>query len=475
MSEVLREKCAVAAMSSHLDHDVAPEMYEVLFAMQHRGVEASGIASYNQDGMSLHTGSGMVRDVYDQDAISKLAGSTGVGHNRYTTSGRDTTHNQPVFDASINFSFAHNGNLPDTDNLDEHLQNHNFRTKSMNDSVMMSSAISQLIRDGNDLPTAVEKSYDLFKGSFSCVAMHDGLVVAFRDECGIRPLAIGQTNITKTIVSETCALDIIGADYLREVEPGEMVVIQDNAIIAQKQLTETQPSLDMFELVYFARHDSYLYGQSVNEVRRRFGERLAEEHPPAFEASEDTLVVPVPDTSVPAAEGYADALGLRHRQAIIKNRFIGRSFMQPTDDERKALLRRKHNIIPESVAGKNVVLIDDSIVRLNTMPRLVALAKEAGAKTVQVLVASPPVRFPDYYGIDTPQQSELAAAQLTIEEIREATAADYLGYLSLSGMVESTGIEQSRFNLSCFNGEYPIDIGKRTKEIKSPVSMEGAD
>ncbi len=474
MSEFMREKCAVAAMTSSLSRDAAPEMYELLFAMQHRGVEGSGIASYNQAGVSLHSGPGMVRDIYDESTISALAGNVAIGHNRYTTSSRDVVHNQPIVDSSIDFAFAHNGNLPDTDSLESHLQNHNFRTQRMNDSEMMSSTISQLIRDGYDLPDAITRSYDLFHGAYSCVAMHDGTAVAFRDECGIRPLAVGQTMESKVAVSETCALDIIDARYLFDVEPGEMIIMRGDTIDRQ-QLKPANPKLDMFELVYFSRHDSYLYGQSVNEVRYRFGEKLADEHPPTSGINGDTLVVPVPDTSVPAAEGYADALGLRHRQAIIKNRFIGRSFMQPTDHERRTQLRRKHNIIPESVKGKDIILIDDSIVRLNTMPRLVALAREAGAKTVQVLVASPPVRFPDYYGIDTPEQTELAAAQLTIEQIRERSSADYLGYLSLRGMIEATGVKQDKFNLSCFTGEYPIDIGKRTREINAPVSMEGSE
>lgn len=474
MSERIKEKCAVGAMTSSYDHDVAPEMYEALFAMQHRGVEGTGIASYGNSDISLHSGSGMVRDVYSHEAISALRGKLAIGHNRYTTSGHDSVHNQPIVDGSIGFAFAHNGNLPDTELLQSHLQKHNFRTQNMNDSEMMAASISQLIRDGHDLSEAIKRSSDLFRGSYSCVAMHDGVLAAFRDECGIRPLAVGQTRAGKMIASETCALDIIDAHYLFEVEPGEMITIEGNTL-DRHQIKPPNAKLDIFELVYFARHDSYLYGQSVNEVRYRFGEQLANEHPPHSDVEDNTLVVPVPDTSVPAAEGYADALGLRHRQAIIKNRFIGRSFMQPNDHERQTQLRRKHNIIPESVAGKDVVLIDDSIVRLNTMPRLVALAKEAGARTVQVLVASPPVRFPDYYGIDTPRQSELAASHLTIDQIRQRTAADYLGYLSLSGMIEATHADSDRFNLSCFTGEYPIDIGARAREIQPPISMEASE
>jgi amidophosphoribosyltransferase len=246
--------------------------------------------------------------------------------------------------------------------------------------------------------------------------------------------------------------------------------------LESQQITKGEKKLDMFEFVYFARHDSYLYNQRVNEVRRRFGEQLAEEHRPYQDDPSKVVVVPVPDTSIPVAEGYAKALGLEHTQALIKNRFIGRTFMQPTQADRSRHLRRKHNIIDEAVAGNDVIYIDDSIVRLNTLPRLVSLAYAAGAHSVSVLVGSPPVRFPDFYGIDTPHQSELAAANLTIEEMREQMGDDkkchYLGFLSLNGMVAATRLPAGMFNLSCFTGEYPIDIGERRAEIHEPVSWE---
>lgn len=344
MSEVLKEKCAVAGVSSHDKGQTAPKMYDMLFALQHRGVEATGIASSDGVETHHHVQPGMVRDVYSESSIRSLIGNIAIGHNRYTTNGSEAKHAQPFVDDYIGFSFAHNGNLPDTSKLEHFLLNRNFRTTQMNDSQMMAAALSHFLRSGNDLPASIERAYPLFEGSFSCVAMHDGVLAAFRDECGIRPLAIGKTNRDDIVASETCAFDIIGAEYSREVEPGEMVLF-DRYNLNSRQIGENNPKLDMFELVYFARHDSYLYGQSVNEVRRRFGEQLAQEHPPTSDNINDTLVVSVPDTSLPAAEGYADTLGLKHRQAIIKNRFIGRSFMQPSDEERQSLLRRKHNII----------------------------------------------------------------------------------------------------------------------------------
>lgn len=482
MAGEAREKCAVAAVVASDPKTAASELaYESLFAMQHRGTEASGLASLEQDG-SLHSyrGRGLVRDVYDENIIRRLAGPTATGHNRYSTDGSKTEHSQPFLDESIGLAFGHNGNMPVTLPLERDLEKHNINTARRNDSEMIGLAIAQRIRDRHDLPSAVEDVYPLLLGAFSCVAMHDGRVVAFRDSKGIRPLAIGKFDMGYAIASETCGLDIIDASYEREVAPGEMVIITKDGI-ESRQLADGDSKLDMFEFVYFARHDSQLYGQSVNEVRRRFGEQLAKQHPPPYiEGAEDPLVVPIPDTSVPAAEGYADALGLKHRSAVIKNRYIGRTFMQPTDKDRKEQLRRKHNIIPEAIKGRDVILIDDSIVRMNTMPRLVALANHLGARSVSVLIASPPVRFPDFYGIDTPRQSELAAANMTIEEMRkeinkkiaDKNFCKYLGFLSLDRMVAATGLPADMFTLACFNGDYPIDIGRHRSEITKPVSME---
>jgi amidophosphoribosyltransferase len=406
MAAEAREKCAVAGIiatdpelvSSHL-------LRESLFAMQHRGAEASGMVSQLNDGsMEDRRELGMVRDVYSSEDLQRLAGSIAIGHNRYSTSGSKLKHPQPFIDAPIGFAFGHNGNLTVTERLETFLTKHNIHPSHANDSEMMGLAIAQYVRNGQDLPNAIELAYPLFRGAFSCLAMHDGMMVAFRDRKGIRPLALGKLDGGYAVASETCGLDIINAAYEREVAPGEMVIITESGI-ESRQVDAGDTKLDLFEYVYFARHDSQLYGQRVNEVRRRFGEQLAEMHPPAVDNLDNVVVVPVPDTSIPAAEGYAEKLGLSHRQAIIKNRFIGRTFMQTSDTNRKEHLRLKHNVIPEAIRGKDVIIIDDSIVRLNTMPVIVQLVKEAKARSVTVLIASPPVRFPDYYGIDTPKQS----------------------------------------------------------------------
>lgn len=477
MSREINEKCAVSAalFEDGSNNQAAFETHEMLFAMQHRGAEASGIASLDEDGeLHSHGGEGLVRDIYTQESLNRLLGGTAIGHNRYSTNGSKYSHIQPVLDKQIGFSFAHNGNLPITDQLESFLERHSINHIRMNDSEMTGNAIAQLIRNGRELTDAVESVYPMLEGVFSCVAMHNGEIVAFRDSRGIRPLEIGQVDSGLVIASETCGLDIIDAEHLGSVGPGEMVTITQSGI-EKKQLVEADPKLDIFEFVYFARHDSYLNGKSVNQVRKGFGLELAGMHPPAVENHDNVLVVPVPDTSVPASESYAKALGLDHEQAILKNRYVGRTFMQQNQRERQTHLRRKHNMLRESVEGRDIVIIDDSIVRFNTLPRIVRLAHELKASSVSVLIASPPVRFPDFYGIDTPTQGELAAANMTVEEMRRSMEADYLGFLSMGATIRATGLPADQFNLSCFTGEYPISIGRHAKEISKPTSMEYID
>jgi len=473
MAGEAKEFCAVTAeLKVGSGEPAAVDTYKILNILQHRGEEATGIATLEEDGV-LHSRSdqGFVKDVFKQKHINKLVGNMAVGGNRYSTSGSKDGQSQLYTDRAIGFAFAENGNIPDTTQIEGHLDRHHIKTKGRNDAEMVGLTLAQEIREKSDLPSAVSQSYELFTGAFSCVAMHDETVVGFRDPMGLRPLELGiLEDGGYVLASETCGLDIINAKHERSVEPGEMVVLTKDGVISE-QLAEPDPKLDIFEFVYFSRPDSVLYGLRVNEVRRAFGRTLALEHPGLAE-NKNALVVPVPDTSIPTAEGFAEALGLTHRQAIVKNRYIGRTFIQPNQKERKQQVRFKHTVIPEAVEGRDLYIIDDSIVRLNTLPRLIKLAKSAGAKSVSVLIGSPPVRFPDFYGIDTPSQTELAAANMTVEQMRRKMKAKYLGFLSLEGMVAATGLDQSLFNLSPFNGVYPIDIGKRKKEIKTPISME---
>lgn len=472
-----REKCAVVGVSMHNnDSDAARITYQGLFALQHRGVEGSGIvAKGDGDTLNVKRGAGMVRDVYTDSDLNALQGCTAIGHNRYSTNGGRHAHLQPVISDTISFAFAHNGNIPDTSALEAYLKERRYVTSQYNDSELFGNAIASKLHGGRDLVDAIREAEKLAVGAYSCVAMHEGVLVGFRDPNGIRPLELGRFKGGIIFASETCALDTVGAEHIRSVKPGELVAVRNGKIIVTKQLEAPKPTLDVFEIIYFARHDSYLYGRRINEVRRSLGEQLAKLHPPIQRNHKNVVVTAVPDTSVPAAEGYAAALGLSYETVIIKNRYVGRTFMQPTQDSRRSSLRLKHTMISERIKGKDVTIIDDSIVRGNTLPRLVQLAKELGANTVTALIASPPIRFPDFYGVDTPQQSELMAANMTVEEMRAAVGADYLGFLSVSAMVEATGVPRDQLNLASFTGEYPIDIGKHLREIKQPVSNEYMD
>jgi amidophosphoribosyltransferase len=486
MAGEAREKCAVAGVMLSPDEPdhASVYAYEVLFALQHRGDEATGMVS-RDPGQPLvaHRELGMVKDVYNDVTIPRLVGSSVIGHNRYSTSGHknlnENRHPQPVIDESIGEALAQNGNTPDAGKMDRLLESKNLLYGHLNDSEKMGVTLASFIRQGQDFPTAIENAYPYFTGAFSCVGLHDNMMVAFRDSYGIRPLALGRFNNSWVVSSETCGLDILNAKYEREVQPGELIIITDDGKLESRQVAERKgDKLDIFEPVYFTRHDSKLRGKIVNEIRRRIGQKLAVEHGALYNDGEDVVVVPVPDTSVPMAEGYGHSLGLNVTQAIVKNRYIGRTFMQPTPEMRKRQLRRKHNIIGSEegpLRGKHVIMVDDSIVRLNTIPNLVSrmMGSQIGAKSVSVLIGSPPVRFPDFYGIDTPSQDELPAANMTVEQMRR-TMLDcrYLGFLPLSNLVEATGMPADMFNLSCFNGEYPIDIGHNLRNIRTPASME---
>lgn len=467
-----REKCAVVGVSTkHEGIEASQVAYQALFALQHRGVEGSGIATFN-GGLHHVRRPGMVRDVFQAEDIEILEGSVAVGHNRYSTSGNKMAHLQPVVNPDIGFALAHNGNLPDTSKLQEYLDERRYLTNEFNDSELLGKTLASKIHSGRGIEEAVRDLMTMSEGVYSCTALYKNSLFAFRDHCGVRPLELGKFDGGVIIASETCALDTVGATHVRSVEPGELLIIENGEIVQSIQVTEPKPKLDIFEFVYFARHDSYLYDRRVNEVRRAFGEELARIHPPTQADLSDVLVVPVPDTSLPAAEGYAEALGVRHETAIIKNRYVGRTFMQPSQYARRSSLQLKHTMISERIDGKHIYLIDDSIVRGNTIPRLIQLARSLNAKSVSVLIASPPVRFPDFYGIDTPAQSELMAANMTVAEMQKAIGADYLGFLTLDAMVAATGVEASNFNLAAFTGDYPVEIGDHSAGIVQPVSME---
>jgi len=455
----LKEKCAVFGIYGP-SNEAARITYYGLCALQHRGQESSGIVSSDSKKLYRHTSTGLVANVYHDEDIDYLKGNIAIGHNRYATSGGDGDfYNQPFLNETNSFALAHNGNLPSVTKLETFLKKRGLSVKKHNDTRLMEAVIGCYITDGDNLEQAIIKAYPLFTGAFSAVAMDSKKLVAFRDECGIRPLSIGKLGKSFVVASETCAFDTIGATYVRDVMPGELVVI-DNKGITSYQVVEGRSKLDVFELVYFARPDSVILGQRVNVVRQKLGQELAKEFP-----IEADVVVPVPDSSIPAALGYAQATGIPFDMALIKNRYIHRTFIQPTAELRRRHVKMKLIPISESLAGKRVVLVDDSIVRGTTMRHVVQMIREAGATELHIMISSPPVRYPDFYGINTPNQADLIATRMTTAEICKFIGADSLSFLSLTGMVRATGIPKRQLSMSCFDGAYPISLGDKAKTV----------
>lgn len=467
----LKEKCAVVGVSTgNSEVDAVNATFLALEVQEHRGDAASGIASLNSDGrFGCHSGLGSVSNVYTPELLGKLAGTAAIGHNRYPTSGGYEEHNQPVIDEALQLALGHNGNLSETGELERLLLRSNIDTRLLNDSEMLTHGIAKYMREGKDLPDAVEAIYPLLNGSFSCTAIQGDLVVAFRDPLGIRPFSVGTTEDGHMVTSETCGLYPLRAKYNGDVAPGEMVIMTKGDI-ERRRVAPANPKLDIFEIVYFCSPDSELYGESVGQMRYRLGEELAEQYP--FEG-DNYLVVPVPDSAKPIAEGYASTLKLDNREVIVKRRFRGgRSFQQPNQEMRQKYLDMKFTYIAGAAKGRDVIVVDDSIVRLNTARKIHELIIRAGARTATFLVGSPPIGFPDFSGIDTPDQSKLIAATRTPEQIRQELGCEFLGYLSLSRMVRSTGQPRAKFNLASFTGEYPYKIGGHAKDIKDPVSLD---
>lgn len=456
----LNEKCAVFGAFG-TDEGAARLVFYGLWALQHRGQESSGIVSSDGQQLYRHMGPGLVANVYHEEDMEQLPGSLAIGHNRYSTSGGDSdSHCQPVLKRDVPFALAHNGNLPITDALETFLTSRQVDFRGLNDTEMMTEAVCCYMQEGLVLEEAIIKAYPLFQGAFSAVALGPNKLIAFRDECGIRPLSIGTLGDGYVIASETCAFDTVGAKFLRDVKPGELVVIDKHGITSH-QVLKGRPKLDIFEFVYFARPDSILLGRSVNEVRQNLGRQLAKE----FKIDAD-IVVPIPDSGIPAALGYAEASNIPFELGLIKNRYIHRTFIRPTDQLRDQDLKMKLNPMPGVLKGKRVILIDDSIVRGNTMRKIVNIVYRAGAKEVHVLISSPPIKYPDFYGIDMPTQQELIGSHMTTEAIEAHLGVESLGYLSYDGMIAATGLAADAFSTSCFDGNYPIPIGKRSQQIQ---------
>lgn len=457
----ISEKCAVFGVFN--GSDAARQTFFGLFGLQHRGQEASGIAASNGERILWHKGLGLVSHVYSESDLQKLDGChIAIGHNRYSTSG-GADHILPV-SFHDDMVLVHNGNLPSVTALSDFCKSRGIATAGCNDSELMYQAIYFYYHTGHSLADSVRLAYPLFTGAFSLLVMDRNTLVGVRDSFGIRPLSLGVYEGDHYVLSsETCAIDTIQAHTLRDVKAGEMVVIDANGLTSV-QICEGKQMLDIFEFVYFARPESVLLGERVYSVRKRLGEALARIH-----KDEVDVVVPVPDSAVPAAEGYAEKRGIPMRMAIVKNRYIHRTFIMPSAFLRDKSANMKYNVVPEAVAGLRVVLVDDSIVRLNTAPRIVKRLFDAGAKEVHLVISSAPILFPDFYGIDLPAQKDLSAAHMSIEEMREKIGCTTLTFLPFDEMVGAIGVPKEQLYTGCFNGEYPIDLGERVGEFSYDI------
>lgn len=455
-----KEKCGVFGVYSH-GGEVARTTFFGLFSLQHRGQESAGIVTSNGYELLAHKDMGLVTQAFREEDIDYLEGHGGhmaIGHVRYSTSGESLIdHCQPIMREG--FALAHNGNLPLTQKLENFSFDKNISTTDCNDSRLMTQAVEYYLKRGATIEEAVADAQPLFTGAYSLLMMTPDKLVAMRDQCGIRPLSLGKLNGGFVVASETCAFDTVGATFIRDVQPGEMIVISEKGVESHQLLTPN-PKLDIFEFVYFARPDSMLLGQRVLEVRQRLGILLAEEAP-----ADADIVLGIPDSGIPMGLGYSKASGLEFAEGLIKNRYIHRTFIQP-EGMRKKDAELKYNPIPEVLNGKRVVVVDDSIVRGTTQETLVKMLRRAGAKEVHIRIASPPDKYPGLYGIDTPNQHHLIAARMSVDEIRDFTGADSLQFLSYNSLIAATGLTENYFDTSCFTGIYPIDIGERASEFQ---------
>lgn len=465
MSE-LKEKCGIVGIYSK-KLPVAKLVFFSLFALQHRGQEASGITTSDGKKLYIHKGVGLVSQVYKERDIENLKGYIGIGHNRYSTSGGGALdHAQPVINNNNSFALAHNGNLPSVKSLKKFLASKKTLQKNRIDSELIADAINFYIKNGNTISEAVQKVFPLITGAFSLVMMDKNTLVAVRDSFGMRPLALGKIGKSYVVASETCALSTIGALFVREVKPGEMIIINKKGLQSIK-LAKPNPKHDIFEYVYFSRPDSILNGKLVYEVRKNFGKALARECKLKVD-----IIVPVPDTAMPVALGYGEVSGIPIELALVKNRYVHRTFIEPNQKSREHSVALKLIPLHKILNNKKIAVIDDSIVRGTTSKRLVKTLFKAGAKEVHFLISSPPVRYPDFYGIDTPKQNELIAANKTTEEVRKFLGATSLHFLSLNGLIKSIGLPKENLSTSIFTGVYPIDLKERKSEVNYDVPKE---
>ena len=438
--------------------EVSKLAYFGLYALQHRGQESAGIAVSNGHKILVYKDMGLVSQVFHESHLSSLRGHLAVGHTRYSTTGASVWENaQPTLGATANGTVAlgHNGNLTNTADLIALIKARHGATGELGRGNTTDTALITALLAGNPDRTLEATALEVLprlRGAFSLVFMDETTLYAARDPQGIRPLVLGRLDRGWVVASETAALDIVGASVVREVEPGEFIAV-DEAGLRTARFADAHPKGCVFEYVYLARPDTTIAGRGVHQARVAMGRALAREHP-----VEADLVIPTPESGTPAAIGYAEASGIPYGQGLVKNSYVGRTFIEPSQTIRQLGIRLKLNPLREIIRGKRLIVVDDSIVRGNTQRALVRMLREAGALEVHVRISSPPVKWPCFYGIDFATRAELIANGLAIEEIRTSISADSLGYISLEGMVAATGLPKDRLCRACFDGVYPVEL-----------------
>jgi amidophosphoribosyltransferase len=467
MIDSLHEECGVFGIFGSAD--AAENAFLGLYALQHRGQEGAGIVSTDGERMYEHKGVGLVAQVFDGDSISSLKGNAAIGHNRYSTTGQPGIANlQPILvDCKVGkLALAHNGNLVNARELRSEME----AAGSIFNTTVDSEVILHLIARSREasLDRIVIDAVGQLRGAFSLLLLTRDSLIAVRDPQSFRPLCLGRLGDATIITSESCALDIIGAEYIREVEPGELVIVDERGIRSWKAFEPQQQAKCIFEFIYFSRPDSKVFGENVDKVRRRLGTVLAQKHP-----VDADIVISVPDSSNTSSLGFAREAKIPFEIGLIRNHYVGRTFIQPSQSLRDGTVRLKFNTVDGVLKGKRVTVVDDSIVRGSTMKKLVAMLHKAGAKEVHLRIASPPVKFPCFYGIDMPSRSELVASSASVEEIRSYLGVDSLEYLTIEDL-RSVVADPDNFCKACFDGEYPVPLASDLNKSVFEDSAVGA-
>jgi amidophosphoribosyltransferase len=457
-----REACGVFGVFGH--KDAAKLTYFGLYALQHRGQESTGIVSSTGKSIHEHKGMGLVPDIFNNQVLNELSGDRAIGHVRYSTTGSSVAKNaQPfvVFHEGKTFAIAHNGNLTNARELRGDLEKKGSIFQTTMDSEIIVHLLARNIQKG--LEEALVKTLSKLQGAYSCALMTKDKLIAFRDPNGFRPLCLGLLDEGYIVSSETCALDLIGARYIRDIDPGEILIISEADLKSIRPFPEQRKTFCIFEYIYFARPDSTIFGQNVYAIRKRLGKKMAHEYP-----IDADFAMPFPDSGNYAAIGFCQESGIPLEMGVIRNHYVGRTFIEPLQSMRDFEVKIKLNPVKELLNQKRVVIIEDSIVRATTSKMRIKTLREAGAWEVHMVISCPPLKHPCYYGIDFSTRGELIASDHSVEEIKNFIGLDSLSYLSLPGMLEATGLDQDSFCLACFNGKYPI----RPKEGFSKFHLE---